>query len=109
MNLIYKEECYKIVGACFEVHKELGCGFFLEPVYQEALKYEFEKQEIPFLKETKIEISYKGKNLGKFYQADFICFNKIIVELKALDTLDSNHDAQVMNYLKATSLKLGIY
>ena len=106
-NLIYKEESYKIIGVCMEVHKELGFGF-LEPVYQEALTYEFSKQNIPFEKEKLLKIRYKGKKLEKTYVADFVCYDKIIVELKAVSKLTSEHDAQLLNYLKATGIKLGI-
>jgi len=107
MDLIYKEESYKIIGACFEVYNELGCGY-LEAVYQEALGREFQLQNIPYLRESVLEILYKGKPLNKKYSADFICYDKIIVELKALSTLLSNHESQVLNYLKATGYKLGI-
>lgn len=90
-----------------EVHRELGPGF-LEPVYQEALELEFERQGIPFEREKELKISYKGHILKKKYAADFICNDKIIVELKALSALSGGHEAQVLNYLKATGFKLGI-
>jgi len=106
-DLIYKEECYKIVGACMEVHKTLGAGF-LEPVYQEALAIEFKKQRIPFEQEKELKIPYKDVVLKKRYIADFVCYNKIIVETKALNGLISDHIAQTLNYLKATNFKLGI-
>lgn len=106
-ELIYKEECYKIVGACMEVHKELGHGF-LEAVYHEALATEFQAQGIPFESEKELEVFYKGKKLEKRYNADFICYENIIVEIKAFSALASEHDAQVLNYLKATKFKLGI-
>jgi len=106
-NLIYKEESYQIIGACMEVHKTLGCGF-LEPVYQEALSIEFQKQNIPFEKEKILSIIYKDIELEKKYIADFVCFSKIIVELKALSALTSEHESQVINYLKATGFKLSI-
>mgnify|MGYP001023607938 CR=1 FL=1 len=106
-KLIYKVESYKIIGACIEVHKTLGCGF-LEPVYQEALAIEFQKNSIPFEKEKILSIIYKDIELEKKYIADFICYDKIIVELKALSTLSSEHESQVLNYLKATGFKLGI-
>lgn len=107
MELVYKEEAYTIIGACMEVHKELGPGF-LEAVYQEALAREFKTRNIPFEKEKQLMIGYKGKPLGKTYAADFICYDKIIVELKAIRDLLPEHNAQVFNYLKATSMKLGI-
>ena len=90
-----------------EVHKELGPGF-LEPVYQEALEIEFNKQNIPYQKEKELSIKYKNVILNKKYYADFVCFNKIIIELKALSGLTNDHKAQILNYLKATGFKLGI-
>lgn len=107
MDLLYKEEAYRIVGACLEVHKELGCGFS-EAVYQEALGKEFVKQGIPSKREQNISIHYKGEKLSKHYQADFVCYEKIILELKALSELTSQHEAQVFNYLKATGFQLGL-
>ncbi len=90
-----------------EVHNELGCGFW-EPVYQKALASEFKRQNIPFVKEQKIDVFYKGENLHKYYFADFICYDKIILELKALSDIANEHTAQVINYLKLTNIKLGI-
>ena len=107
VDLIYKEESYQIIGACMEVHKVLGTGF-LEPVYQEALAIEFGRQHIPFEQEKILSVIYKGIELEKKYIADFICFNKIIIEMKALSSLSTNHEAQLLNYLKATSFRLGI-
>jgi len=107
MNLIYKKEYYEIVGAAMAVHNELGTGF-LEAVYQEALAIEFEKRGIPFKKETKLEINYKGVLLSKYYEADFFCYDKIIVETKAKSEISGIDEAQVINYLKATGFKLGI-
>jgi len=106
-DILYKEECYKIIGACMEVHKELGPGF-LEPVYQEALSLEFSDKGITFEKEKEIHIFYKDKLLDKCYKADFLCFDKIIVELKALSELSNNHISQLLNYLKATKLRVGL-
>jgi GxxExxY protein len=105
--LIYKDEVYEIIGACMEVHRELGFGFH-ESVYQEALKIEFERRNITFNREKEINIFYKGKKLEKYYKADFICFNNILVEIKALSELVDDHIAQVINYLKATDLELGV-
>ena len=90
-----------------EVHKTLGCGF-LEPVYQEALAIELNKQHIPFQKEKVLSIIYKDVELEKKYVADFVCFDKIVIELKALSSLNSEHEAQLLNYLKATGYKLGL-
>ena len=105
--IIYKEESYKILGACFAVHSELGCGF-LENVYHEALDKELTIREIPFKKEAKLDIIYRNEYLSKKYYADFICYDKIILELKACENISDNHIAQVVNYLSATNLKLGI-
>jgi len=107
VDIIYKEESYRIFGAAINVHKKLGAGF-LENVYQEALQIELQNQEIPFQKEKKLAVIYDNKPLNKFYRADFVCFNQIIVELKAQRFI-SNHDmAQTLNYLKATNFKLGL-
>ena len=106
-HLLYKSESYRIVGAAMAVHRELGPGF-LEAVYQEALEREFLSQKIPHLTQVPLKIMYKGKPLQKQYVADFVCYEKIIVELKALSELASEHEAQILNYLKATGHKLGI-
>ena len=106
-KIVYKEESYKIIGACMEVHKTLGCGF-LEPVYQEALSIEFQKQHIPFEKEKVLSIVYKDVELEKKYVTDFVCFGKIILETKAVKELCDNHRAQIINYIKATQMKLGL-
>ena len=105
--MIYKEEAYKIIGAAMAVHTELGPGF-LEAVYQEALTIEFELREIPFKKEVLLPVTYKGYPLENKYKADFICYDKIIVETKAINEICGSHEAQVVNYLKATGYKLGI-
>lgn len=107
MDLIYKTEAYKIIGAAMEVHKELGPGF-LEAVYQEALEIELHKQKIPYEREKLMNIFYRGIKLKKRYAADYVCYDKIIVEVKALSALSSDHEAQILNYLKTTSLKLGL-
>ena len=107
IELLYKEEVYRIIGAAMEVHKELGCGF-LEAVYQEALELEFQLQQIPHQREVKVEIYYKGQLLSKYYESDFICYNQIVVELKALSSLTTEHESQLLNYLKATGIKLGL-
>ena len=101
------ERTYKIIGAAMEVHRELGCGF-LEAVYQEALAIEFEMQGIPYKPEHVIKILYKGKHLKKKYQSDFFCYNEIIVEIKALAGITGNEEAQLLNYLKATGLEIGL-
>lgn len=106
-NLLYKEESYQIIGAAMEVHRTLGCGF-IEAVYQEALEEEFKKRNIPYEREKEIPIEYKGKKLSKTFRADFICHNKIILELKAVSGFTDDHYAQIYSYLKASQLKLGI-
>ncbi len=106
-ELIFPEESYEIVGACIEVHKNLGSGF-LKAVYAEALMAEFENRDIPYEINKELSIEYKGKRLNKKYFADFVCFNKIIIELKALDAIAPEHISQVLNYLKATKMRLGI-
>ncbi|MFA4945248.1 MAG: GxxExxY protein [Lentisphaeria bacterium] len=105
--LIYQKESYRIIGACMEVHAELGPGF-LEPVYQEALAVVLTEKGVPFAREKELPIFFRGKALAKRYIADFVCFDTIIVELKALDCLAGEHEAQVLNYLKATRFKLGL-
>ena len=105
--IVYKEESYKIVGAAFKVYNCLGHGF-LEAVYQEALEIEFQKQGIPYEREKELKIQYDGIELKQTYKADFVCFGKIIVELKAVSALDDTHRSQVYNYLHATNYKLGL-
>jgi GxxExxY protein len=107
MEYLYQDEAYKIIGAAMETHKVLGYGF-LEPVYQEALEKEFILQNIPFVREAVLPIYYKSQLLQKTYIADFMCFDRIIVELKSTSSLSNEHYAQVLNYLKATSYKLGL-
>ncbi|TAJ08637.1 GxxExxY protein [Marinilabiliaceae bacterium JC017] len=102
-----KDETYRIIGAAMEVHKQLGCGF-LEAVYQEALEHEFHLKEIPYEREKQFTIEYKGHTLKKNYFADFVCFNFVIIELKALSALTSEHESQVFNYLKASNTKVGL-
>jgi GxxExxY protein len=106
-DIIYENESYQIVKACMTVHNELGCGF-LEAVYHEALALEFENISIPFEKEKALVIYYKGKKLQKNYIADFVCYGRIILELKALGRISIEHESQVLNYLKISGFKLGI-
>lgn len=103
----YKDETYKIIGAAMSVHKELGRGF-LEDVYQEALEIEFKELGIPYEREKTMRITYKGKELTKFYRADFICYGGILVELKALSDLSGDNRAQVLNYMKASNIHIGL-
>ena len=106
-ELVYREECYKIMGACFEVYKEQGCGF-LEAVYQECLEIEFGMQGILFVPKKPLALNYKGRPLKQRYDPDFICMDKIILEIKAVSALADEHQAQVLNYLSATGYKLGL-
>jgi len=106
-ELILKEEVFAIVGAAIEVHRELGPGF-LEAVYQEALEMEMKERGIPFEPQKPLRISYKGRLLSKEYCADLVCYGQIIVELKALDRMSGTEEAQILNYLKATGLRLGL-
>jgi GxxExxY protein len=106
-DILFREESYAIVGAAMEVYNQLGNGF-LEAVYQEALAIEFAARGIPFQDQVVLEIAYKGKPLQATYKPDFIVYGQIIVELKAIKELGNNEQAQLLNYLKATNLKLGI-
>ncbi len=105
--IVHKEESYRIIGAAFKVYNTLGHGF-LEAVYQEALEIEFQHQGIPYEREKELKIYYGGVELKQTYIADFVCFGKIIVELKAVSALDDAHRSQVYNYLHATGCKLGL-
>ena len=107
MELIFKDEVFQIIGAAIEVHKELGNGF-LEAVYQEAMEIEMTSRNIPFLAQMALKIRYKDRTLNKEYFPDLLCFNSIIVELKALNKLGGNEDAQLINYLKATGIEIGL-
>ena len=106
-QILYKEECYQIQGGIFEVYREMGCGF-LEAVYQECLENELARRGVPFLAQEVLRLTYKGDPLRQTYQPDFICYGKIIVELKAVKEIAPEHKAQVINYLKATGFKLGL-
>ena len=107
-DLLFKDESYLIRGAVFEVYREMGCGF-LEAVYQECLQKEFGRQSIPFIPQPSLELFYKQEKLEQNYRPDFICYGKIIVELKAVKELTDEHRAQLHNYLKATGLQLGFF
>lgn len=106
-HLIYKDEVYSIVGAAMEVHTILGTGF-LEPVYQEAMEIECASRRIPFVSQQILQVHYKQHILKKEYIADMVCFEKIVVEFKALDNLTGRESSQVINYLKATGYKVGV-
>jgi GxxExxY protein len=98
---------YTIIGAAIEVHRQLGCGF-LESVYQEALAIEFALRQIPFRREVKLPVRYKGQTLETRFCADFLCFDSLVVELKALANMSGSEEAQLINYLKASSYKVGL-
>jgi GxxExxY protein len=106
-TLTLQNETYKILGACFEVYREKGCGF-LEPVYHEALEIEFQLRGIPARALVVLPLSYKGRPLKKTYEADFICYDTVLVEIKAVSKLADEHRAQVQNYLHATGLRVGL-
>ena len=106
-ELIYREEVFQIIGAAIEVHKVLGSGF-LEAVYQEALEYELSLRKIPSISQQPLKIQYKTHVLNKEYIADLVCFNSIVVELKALQRLTGHEESQLINYLKATGVRVGL-
>lgn len=105
--IIYRTESFNLIGAAMEVHKQIGCGF-TEPIYQEAFEEELRLRGIPFEREKVINVTYKGKVLSKNFRPDFVCYDKIIVELKAVDGFTDEHIAQTYNYLKASGYELGI-
>jgi GxxExxY protein len=107
-EIIYKKESYAIIGACFEVYNEKGCGF-LEPVYHECLAIEFEFQRIPAISKPPLTLSYRGRTLVQTYNPDFICFQKIVLELKTASKLIDEYRVQLLNYLNATGFKLGLF
>lgn len=106
-KIIFKEESYKIIGCCSDVYKDKGCGF-TDQVYQECLKIEFKHWKLPFTVQPKIEIEYRGQILKQYFVPDFICFDKIIIELKAVGNLIDVHRSQTMNYLNATNYDLAL-
>jgi len=106
-RILYKDESYQLNGAIFEVYRDKGCGF-VEPVYQECLEIELTARDVPFVSQPELRLEYKGKRLGQTFRPDLVCFGKIIVELKAARSLTDEHRAQLMNYLKATNLRLGL-
>lgn len=106
-KILFKDEVYAIQGAIFEVYREMGCGF-LEAVYQEYLEKELRLKGIHFASQKELSLAYKGQTLEQSYKPDLICFDKIIVELKAVSELANEHKAQLFNYLKASNLRLGL-
>lgn len=106
-RVLFGEESYEIIGACFEVYNEMGCGF-LESVYQECVRLEFNARGIPHIEKPRLRLRYKHTELEKEFQPDFLCFGKVIVEIKAVKQLADELRAQTINYLKATQLQLGL-
>lgn len=106
-ELLYKKEVYEIIGAAIEVHREMGAGF-LETVYEECMEIESKERKIPFETQVKLNVNYKGIPINKKYIADYIGFGKIIVEFKCIPKLAKVEEAQILNYLKATGLKVGL-
>jgi len=106
-EIIYKKESYEIVGALFDVHNQLGSGF-LEIVYKDALEYEFRLRNIPFEREKQYSVSYKDTKLKHKFYADFVVFDKIILEIKAITNLSDSHVSQCINYLKVSDNRLAI-
>jgi len=106
-KLLFEEETYRIIGTCMKVHQSLGSGF-LESVYQEALEKEFAKDGIENIRHKKLNINYNGVKLKKYFIADFVCYGKIIIELKASSFIHKDSEAQLLNYLKATNYEVGL-
>jgi GxxExxY protein len=107
MALQFEQETYRIIGACINVHKALGCGF-LESVYQEALEKEMNRLQIPFIRHKKLRILFNGAPLDKYFVADFVCYDVIVLEIKAATFLHKSNSDQVINYLKSTNLSVGL-
>ena len=106
-KIIYKDESFKIIGICMNIHSTMGFGF-LEAVYAEILEKEFIKNNIPYQREVKLDLFFNGEKLDKKYKADFVCFDDIILEIKSVSFLHENLTKQTINYLKATNKKLGL-
>jgi len=107
LDIFYQDECYEIYGCIYTVNRKLGVGF-LEAVYQEALEIELSRKNIPFVSQQELEILYDGIPLNNKYFADLVCYDKIIIELKAVSKINNQHKAQLMNYMAATGFKLGL-
>ena len=106
-TVVFAEQSYAIMGACFEVYNDKGCGF-LEPIYHDCLEVEFALRRIPFVHEPQLPLTYKGVSLKHRYSPDFACWEKIILEVKACQRLADEHTAQVLNYLNASGYELGL-
>ena len=106
-GLRFGDETYAILGACFAVYQDKGCGF-LEAVYQECLEIELKARGVPFVSQPSMQLTYRGQTLKQVYVADFICFDRVLVEIKAVRALDPKHRAQTMHYLRATGIEVGL-
>ncbi len=106
-KILYKEESFKIIGACMKVHRSLGAGF-LEAVYEEALEKEFLIQNIPFKRQLKLELYYENVKLNKYYRADFLCYDSIVLEIKAVNHIPDTFYAQLKKYLRCSNMELGV-
>lgn len=106
-TLQYEQQTYQIIGSCMKVHQELGSGF-LESVYQEAVEKTFSKNQVPYKRQQKIKIHFDGAELDKYFVADFVCFDKIILEIKACEYISKSHKDQLLNYLKSTKMEIGL-
>ena len=106
-NVLFSEECFEIQGVIFDLFKEIGPGF-AEPIYQECLEIEFLLKNIPFDSQVELRMLYKGKPLKQYFKVDFVCYDKIIIEIKAVSELTDIHRSQLINYLKISKLKLGL-
>lgn len=106
-DILFKEESYRILGACFAVYNDKGCGF-LEPVFHECLEIEFECASIPFRSKPPLTLTYRGRTLTQTFQPDFVCFEKVLLEIKAVSGLVDDHRAQLINYLAASGYELGL-
>jgi len=106
-DIILADEAYKIIGACFEVYQEKGGGF-TEAIYQECLELELQLQDIPFISQPPLPLTYKGRPLKQSFRPDLICFGKVLIELKAVALLTDEHRSQVLNYLNGSGLRLGL-
>lgn len=105
--LIHEEDTYAILGACFEVYNEKGCGF-TEEIYQECLELELELRGIPFVAQKELPLTYKGRRLKRKFKPDFLCYDRVLLEIKAVSKLVDEHRAQVLNYLNATAFPVGL-
>ena len=106
-KLLHEDETYALLGACFTVYNDKGCGF-TEEIYQECLELELSDQRIPFAAQKELPLTYKGRPLKKKFKADFVCHEKIILEIKAVSALADEHRSQVLNYLNATGCPVGL-